>query len=117
MPMPIPIPAVIAYPLMPQSIVGLDTLLLAVIVIHLSKAKYIQGELQAIIIVEELNAARNGEHNVGVVLDGQGMDNAGVFANPISWASNPVVSRSISKVALNQDWDQHTPCSPILLTW
>jgi hypothetical protein len=86
---------------MPQRIVRFDTVLLAVIVIQLSKAKYIQSELQAIIIVEELNATSNGEHNVGVVLDRQGMDNAGVFADPISWASNPVIStsRSISKVA------------------
>ena len=85
---------------MPKSIVGLDTLLLAVIVIQLGKAKYIQGELQAIIVVEELNATRDGKHNVGVVLDGQGMDDAGVLAHPVSWASNPVVSGSISKCRL-----------------
>jgi hypothetical protein len=53
---------------MPQSIVGLDTLLFAVIIIHLSKAEDIQCELQAIIVVEKLNATSNGKHNVGVVL-------------------------------------------------
>ena len=104
---------------MPQSIVRLDTLLLAVIVIQLSKAKYIQCELQAIIIVEKLNATSNGKHNVGAVLNGQGMNNARIFAYPISWASNPVVSKSrpISKVAIYKNWDQRTPYSPILLTW
>jgi hypothetical protein len=56
--------------LMPQSIIGLDTLLLAVIIIHLSKAEDIQCELQAIIVVEKLNATSNGKHNVGVVLNG-----------------------------------------------
>jgi hypothetical protein len=104
---------------MPQSIVWFDILLLAVIVIQLSKAEYIQSELQAIIVVKEFNATSNGEHNVCIVLDGQGMDNTGVFANPISWASNPIVStsRSISKAAIYKIWDRHTPCNPILLTW
>jgi hypothetical protein len=55
---------------MPQSIIGLDTLLLAVIIIHLSKAEDIQCELQAVIVVEKLNATSNGKHNVGVVLNG-----------------------------------------------
>lgn len=103
---------------MPQSIVGLDTLLLAVVVIQLGKAEYIQGKLQAIVIVEKLNATSNGKYNIGIVLDGQGMDNAGVFAYPISWASNPVVStsKSIRQITIHE-FDQLTPCSPILLTW
>lgn len=105
--------------LMPQGIVRLDTLLLTVIVIHLSKAKHIQCELQAIIIVEELKATSNGIHNVGVVLDEQGMNNARIFAYPVSWSGTPVVptSRPISKVAIYKDWDRHTPCSPIPRRW
>lgn len=90
---------------MPQRVVRLNTLLLAVIVVQLGKTEHVQGELQAIIVIEELNATGNGEYNVGVVLDGQGMDGAGVFADPVSWASHPVVSASkaINKVALSQD--------------
>jgi hypothetical protein len=105
--------------LMPQSIIGLDTLLLAVIVIHLSKAKDIQCELQAVIVVEKLNATSDGKHNVGVVLNGQGMDSARILAYPISWASHPVVptSRTISKIAMYRNFDRHTLCSPMLLTW
>lgn len=88
---------------MPQSLVGLDTLFLAIFVIQLSKAEYIQGGLQAIIVVEELNATSNGKHNVGVVLDGQRVNGAGVLTDPISWAGNPVVStsRPINKVVLD----------------
>lgn len=54
---------------MPQSIVRLNALLSTLIVIHLSKAKNVQRELQAAVIVEELNATSNGKHNVGVVFD------------------------------------------------
>jgi hypothetical protein len=79
---------------MPESIIGLDALLLAVIIIHLGEAEDIKSKLQAIIVVEELNATRDGKHDISVVLDGQGVDNAGVLANPISRSGNPVVSRS-----------------------
>ena len=106
---------------MPQRIIGLDTFLLAVIIIHLSKAKHIQCELQAIIVVEELNATSNGKHNVGVVLDGQGMDRARVFANPISWAGNPVVSTSKDQsshtIPRLGGRCRHTLYSPILQKW
>jgi hypothetical protein len=81
---------------MPQSIVGLDTLLFAVIIIHLSKAEDIQCELQAIIVVEKLNATSNGKHNVGVVLP---------------------TSRTISKIAMYQNFDRHTLCIPMPQTW
>lgn len=79
---------------MPESIIGLDALLLAVIIIQLGEAEDIKSKLQAIIIVEELNATRDGKHDISVILDGQSVDNAGVLANPISRSGNPVVSRS-----------------------
>jgi hypothetical protein len=69
---------------MPQGIVRLDTLLLTVIIIHPSKAKDIQCELQATIVVKKLNATSNSKHNVGVVLNGQGMDSARILAYLIS---------------------------------
>jgi hypothetical protein len=87
-------PSRYSFHLMPESIIGLDALLLAVIIIHLGKAKDIKGKLQAIIIVEKLNAARHGKHDISVILDGQSVDNAGVLANPISRSCNPVISRS-----------------------
>jgi hypothetical protein len=95
---------------MPQRTIGLDTLLLAVIIIHLSKAKHIQCELQAIIVVEELNATSNGKHNIGVVLDGQGMNSARILAYPVAWASHPVVptSKGISETAMCHNVDHHT---------
>jgi hypothetical protein len=82
--------------LVPQSIVGLDTLLLAVIIVHLSKAKDIEGELQTIVVVEELNATRNSEDDIGVILDGQGVNDAGVLANPIARTGNPVVPKGLT---------------------
>jgi hypothetical protein len=81
--------------LMPESIVGLDTLSLAVVVVQLGEAEKIQGELQGVVVVEELDATGDGKDNVGVVLDRQGVDGAGVLANPIARTGNPVVSRSI----------------------
>ena len=104
---------------MPQSIIGLDTLLLAVIVIHLSKAEDIQCELQAVIVVEKLNATSNGKHNVGVVFNGEGMDSARILTYPIPWASHPVVptSRTISKISVYHNFHRHTLRSPMLLTW
>jgi hypothetical protein len=77
---------------MPQRLIRLDALLLAVLVIQLRKTENVQCGLQAIIIVEELNATSKCKHNVGVVLDGQCVDGARVFTDPISWASNPVIS-------------------------
>jgi hypothetical protein len=84
----------------PQAIVGLDTLLLAVIVVHLGKAKDVQGELQGIIVVKELNGAGNGEYDVSVILDGQGVNDARVLANPIARTGNPVVSVDVALVTL-----------------
>jgi hypothetical protein len=54
---------------MPQSIIGLNTLLFAMVVIHLSEAKNVQRGFQAIVIVEKLNATSDGKHNVGIVFD------------------------------------------------
>lgn len=85
---------------MPQSIVGLDTLLLAVVVVHLGKAKDVESELQAIIIVEELDGAGNSEDDISVVLDGQGVDDARVFANPIARTGNPVIPRDVASATL-----------------
>jgi hypothetical protein len=78
----------------PEGIIGLDALLLAVIVIQLGEAEEVKSELQGIIIIQELNATSDGKHDISVVLNGQGVDNAGVLANPISRSGNPVVSRS-----------------------
>lgn len=99
----LPQPAVshILLNLVPQSIIGLDTLLLAVIIVHLGKAKDVQGELQAIIIVEELDAAGNSKDNIGVILDGQGVDDTRVLANPVTGTGNPVVSRDVVLVTLD----------------
>jgi hypothetical protein len=54
---------------MPQSMIGLNTLLFAMIVIHLSEAKNVQREFQAIVIIEKLNATSNGKHDVGIIFD------------------------------------------------
>lgn len=89
-----PIPTVIHFHLVPESIVGLDALLLAVVVIQLGEAEEIKSELQGIIVIEELNATSDGKHDISVVLDRQGVDNAGVLANPISRSGNPVVPGS-----------------------
>ena len=81
---------------MPKSIVGLDTLLLAVIVVHLSKAKDIKSKLQAIIIVQELNATGNSKDNIRVILDRQGVDDARVLANPVTRTGNPVIPKGLA---------------------
>lgn len=86
---------------MPQSIVGLDTLLLAVVVVHLGKAKDVEGKLQAIIVVEELNGAGNSEDDISVVLDRQGVDDARVLANPIARTGDPVIPRDVALATLH----------------
>lgn len=101
---------------MPKSIVGLDTLLLAVIVVHLSKAKDIKSKLQAIVIVQELNATGNREDNIRVILDGQGVDDTGVLANPVTRTGNPVVPRKLATWYARSGY-KLTPCSPIRQTW
>jgi hypothetical protein len=47
------------------------------------------------------------------------MDSARILAYPISWASHPVVptSRTISKIAMYQNFDRHTLCIPMPQTW
>lgn len=81
---------------MPKSIVGLDTLLLAVIIVHLSKAKDIKSKLQAIIIIEELNATGNSKDDIRVILDGQGVNDTRVLANPITRTGNPVIPKKLA---------------------
>jgi hypothetical protein len=105
----------------PESIVGLDTLLLAVVVVHLGKAKDVQGELQAIIVVKELDGAGNSEDDISVVLDGQGVDDARVLANPIARTGNPVISVNVALATLHLARDRYrrklTLCNPIHQTW
>lgn len=77
--------------LVPQGVVGLDSLLLAVIVVHLGEAKHVQRKLQAIVIVEELETSGNGEDDLGVILDGQGVNDTRVLANPVSRGGGPII--------------------------
>lgn len=77
--------------LVPQGVVGLQALLGAVVVVELAEGEEVHGELDGVVVVEELDAAVDGKDNIGVVLDRQRVDGARALADPISATGNPVV--------------------------
>lgn len=56
-------------------------------------AKDIHRILQGIVIIEELQTARDGEHDLGAFAHVQCVDSAGVFDDVVAWFGDPVVPR------------------------
>lgn len=62
---------------------------MAVLNIHTPEAEAIHGLAKGIVIVVELDRARDIENNVGVCTHVERVDGAGVFDHVITWLSLP----------------------------
>lgn len=62
------------------------------LIIQMRITKDIHRVLQGVIIVEELQTAGYGEHNLCALTHVQRMDGTGVFDDVVAWFGDPVVS-------------------------
>jgi hypothetical protein len=88
--------------LVPKLIVRLDAMLLAMFKVQMRITEGIHGVFQGVVIVEKLQAARDGEYNFCARPHVQGMDSSWILYYVVSWFGNPVVSERERLLALGK---------------
>lgn len=84
-------PMYISHQLVPQLVVHLETMLLAVLQIHAPETEPIHRLTEGIVVVEEFNGAGNVEDDFGILAHVQGMDCAGHLGDVVAFLADPFI--------------------------
>ena len=78
--------------LVPELVIRLNSLLLAMLIVQMSITEDVHSVLQAVIIVEKLETAGDSEHNLCVLAYMQSVDGSRILNHKVTGPSDPVIS-------------------------